>query len=254
MGVGVYENKFDGFGGTFIVASSYFDEDAYEKYISDLASNLDVEVFEKDGNFYYKTDGLISLSEFDNKISALERGIKHKGEFLMTYESWAEQSSQDEYHDVRDFIEESLKDIEFVSCIERDAWMDMEGRFNLICGNDYFEVGVMEWETDYVIGVAPTEKLNDILESEEEIRAEFSKNPDDFREQMRNLGEDIKTLARASLFENGFKARYKTSGYTSSTYEDLDMDSIQHTIEELKRKIRTSSEEIFKKESRIKMK
>lgn len=225
MGVGVYENNFNGVGGTFIIDQEYFSEDNYEEYVEKLADSLGVIAWEDDEGESYSfvlKDGSESASIYGDRIKAFAAGILAvDGTHIPIYEIWAQDGAEDEFREIKEIL--TLRGAGFSCSLNlREDRFDLDREFISICFDDYFEIGIRSWETDYIVAVAPRLSLDETLQSDIDIVSTYKRSPSKFKEEIEKMGEILLELARASLLENGHEAWFKTSGYTSSRYTDLD--------------------------------
>lgn len=245
MGVGVFESDFDKTGGTFIIDQSYFDEDAYMEDLRSLAEDLKIKIlpFQENGLFSDEKGHLIYQSERE----ALESEIELKGGIYQSFDQWSQQSSIDEWNNIKGTICSAISD----SPADCDDYMDADKNFSLICEKDIFQVGIRSWETNYIIGVVPAAGLYNMLQDDLEIFAEYGIEPEEFRERVRDLSQRILFIARAALFENGIQARYKTSGYTAGRYSDLDqIKDISSEINQKREELTELMDQFFKPEAK----
>lgn len=225
MGVGVYENKFNGVGGTFIIDQEHFSEDSYEECVEKLADSLGVTAWEDDEGESYSfvlKDGRESSSIYGDRIKAFAAGIlAADGTHIPIYEMWAQDGAEDEFREIKEIL--TLRGAGLLCSLNlREDPFDLDREFVSICSDDYFEIGIRSWETDYIVAVAPRLSLDETLQSDLDIVSTYKRSPSKFKEEIDKMGEILLELARASLLENGHEARFKTSGYTSSRYTDLD--------------------------------
>lgn len=245
MGVGVFESDFDKTGGTFIIDQSYFDEDAYMENLRSLAEDLKIKIlpFQENGLFSDERGHLIYQSERE----ALESEIELKGGIYQSFNQWSQQSSIDEWNDIKATICSALSG----SPVDDNDYMDADKNFSLVCERGLFQVGIRSWETDYIIGVAPAAGLYNTFQDDLEIFTEYGVEPEEFRERVGDISERILFIARAALFKNAIQARYRTSGYTTGRYNDLDqIKNISSEINQKKEELTELMDQIFKPEAK----
>lgn len=251
MGVGVFEEKFDGFGGTFIIDQTYFDDEKYKEYIEECAENNMVYAIQEEDSdewVFITADGTKSEKAFKSEIDALIAGLDTTNDVVVPQDMWAEDSAINEFEEIATTL--VLRDIGF-SVEPRNkgvmSGMDLDKEIGAISSDDLFQIGIRSWETDYVIAVAPTSRLHEAIEDDRELISRYKRAPTAFKEEVEKIAGILMDIARAELFKGGHQARYKTSGYTTSRYSDLDgVENIDAHIEGLRDAYRKAIKRTFR--------
>jgi len=120
--------------------------------------------------------------------------------------------------------------------VDRESWSQNEY-------GDIIEIGWRSWEHDFVIGVGGAGRFATWMQDPdgyvEEIVAEMGMSPKRAGDVYGNLSSAVQEYVRIRLMQDGFRCRYKTSGYTSSAYAVPDDASAR--LEELKASIKELS-------------
>jgi hypothetical protein len=199
MGVGVYESDFDGTGETFIVSPDFYNTpEDYEAYCKDFEGD------EGDEPLDFETWAQQNYDDFDENLK------------------WSIKSALD--HVGKGFHEPRPRDRERFGA---------DGDFSLLFRGHDLDVGVRGWETDAIVGVAPTrEHVRRMIEVGEEYdgecEAEFECSLEALRETYAGAVSSLTEMAIQALVRDGFDCRYRTSGYTSGGYlkdDDFDFDA-----------------------------
>ncbi|WP_327210408.1 hypothetical protein [Rhizobium leguminosarum] len=199
MGVGVYESDFDGTGETFIVSPDFYNtQEDYEAYCKD---------FERE-----------------------------EGDEPLDFETWAQQNCDDFDENLKWSIKAALDHVGkgFHQPRPRDRERFGADRdFALMFRGHDLDVGVRGWETDTIVGIAPTgEHVRRMIEIGEEYdgecEAEFECSLEALRDEYGVAVSALAEIIIQTLVRDGVDVRFKTSGYTSAKYqskEDFDFDA-----------------------------
>lgn len=95
--------------------------------------------------------------------------------------------------------------------------------FVAILDSKWVQLGWQSWESDFIIGVGPGHpSIKNWLENPDayagDIISETGRAPSVIADLHAKLVDDLSEFARLTLMVNGIECRYKTSGYTSSSY------------------------------------
>jgi hypothetical protein len=198
MGVGVYESDFDGTGETFIVSPDFYNTpEDYEAYCKDFEGE------EGDEPLDFETWGQQNYEDFDENLK------------------WSIKSALD--HVGRGFHKADRQDRERFGA---------DSKFTLLFRGHDLDVGVRGWETDTIVGVAPTrEHVRRMIEVGEEYdgecEAEFECSLEALRDEYAVAVSALTEIVIQTLVRDGIDVRFRTSGYTTGGYgrkEDFDFD------------------------------
>lgn len=210
MGRGTYESNFNGKGLTFIVDGMISDlEESYQSY------NNDIEEVEKSLSYEeYAEDQY--MQRYDDLVSVVMSGA-HK--FFVEV--------QQSLNSVGDHV------IKRATSDNRQAEFDNSFRCVFDFDNNV-EVGILEWENDYIVGVSlSNEPLDEIPIN---LVLEHGLCAEDYKNRQVMLADSLARYLRNYISEKGFDSRYKTSGYTSRLYDT------ENTKSEMRKAVKDFSE------------
>lgn len=184
MGVGTFSSDFHGTGGTFIVDGPLATETDYEAY----------------------------------KVEA--------GDDPMEYTEWMIQEDEDFNEDLVGALSELCRQLGMTLGKRRRleaSRAPFDSDFVAIGDNDIVAVGWRSWENDFIIGVGPDRAwLGYLDEGGAEAIREKARPVEALREEFGVLQQAIQDYVRLGLMERGYECRFKTSGYTSASYDKPD--------------------------------
>lgn len=186
MGYGVYDSDFDGTGGTFLVSGPIPTEEGYAAYVADCRS-----------------DGDEPLPE----------------------DAWREQECEDFESDLDDALRGAVSDIGLTLAKRTRGSYPRAGfdeDFTLRAEGDQVAVGLRQWQHDYVIGVAASARMAEALADPEGEAATFLETgrlPEAYKAIYDGARDAVQDYVRLRMMQDGFECRFRTSGYTSGTYE-----------------------------------
>lgn len=183
MGVGVYESTFHDRGGTFLVDGPLGTDEDYESYRLDCES-----------------DGVDALSR----------------------EGWAQQDYDDENGFLLDSATTAAKKAGLSAAARKQfssAYAPFDREFSLLAEDDFVAVGWRSWQHDFVIGVGPTTRAEQMLDFDAaESAVELGRSIDGFKADYDALAAAVLEYVRLEAMRNGLGCRYRTSGYTTAAY------------------------------------
>lgn len=252
MGVGVYESNFNGTGETFLVDGPLSTDDDYNFYVRNTIAtekgiSVDKVVLEKDVNDVLDAD-------FDDPD---DYGT-------LSFEQWAQDDYDDFNRDMIMSVEEAADALGMPISVRDNFRADranFDGDFVQIAEDDYVEIGWRSWETDFVIGVAPSRQAKEWVEDgayhTDDIVNETGLTPDEYAEKVANLVSQTASYLRVALSDAGLDLKYKTSGYTTSSYDREDkpeevLAELKETIQGLRNDTQRSLSEVTS-EQRVKL-
>ena len=235
MGVGVFYDDFDKTGSTFMVDGPLTNDDDYEDYLLSIAKDAGIVVEQAgDGDWNYRSEADapdVDDGQYGSQLKALTAGLDSSDHGYLTSEGF----SQDAYDHANE---------EFISIVERagrnlgmsvtprvgfsaersDFDSDFVSIFDSKCGK--FGVGWRSWEHDFVIAVAANkgrggwqEELGSLEYNVDRIIDGTGRAPAIFKTLHDKVCADLMDYVRLTLANEGIKARYRTSGYTTSQYQ-----------------------------------
>lgn len=190
MGVGVYDSDFNGTGETFIVSPDFYNtQEDYEAYCNDFSED--------------------------------------EGDEPLNFEDWAQQNHDDFYENLRYSIKSALEHMGSAFHLANPRDLESFGadrQFTLLFRGLELDVGIRGWETDYVIGVAPTRGyVRAMISDGEDFAGECEREFECSLESLRNgYASAVAALTNTliqTLLRDGYDCRFKTSGYTTSSYQ-----------------------------------
>lgn len=190
MGVGVYDSDFNGTGETFIVSPDFYNtQEDYEAYCNDFSED--------------------------------------EGDEPLDFQDWATQNDEDFYENLKYSIKSALDGIGsgfHMSEPRSRSRFGADSDFALAFQGRELDIGIRGWETDYVVGVAPTrEHVRSQMEAGEqydgECENEFDCSLESLREQYTSAVDALTNTLIQTLLRDGYDCRFKTSGYTTSSYQ-----------------------------------
>lgn len=194
MGVGVFSSTFEGTGKTFIVSGQCLCQSNYDEFAQQVRDDGDEPV---DSDTWFQDQ---AQDEYDGIVQTLQGAAQALG---LTP---ADTSFRNREHGPEDFV---------LIAQHHDSG---------------FCVGLRSWELDYIVGVwqaggsgadGINEKFGNFRDDGElEIFLEAMAPPKAVLEIRDRLVENLDTYFRATLQKNNYECRYRTGGYTTSTYTD----------------------------------
>lgn len=191
MGVGVYASNFNGKGSTFLVDGLIYDlEEAYEDYVRDVGE-------EEACNYeLYAEDQYRSL--YEDFVGVLQDG------------------SRSFFSAVQSHLDTEGQKLPELGTYE-DGWAEFDSQFRVVY--DYYadiQVGIRQWESDYVVGVSLTKDPMDDIPIN--IVLQYGLCREDYKDHQVMMVDALATYLRYHLAENGYTPRYRTSAWTSAAY------------------------------------
>jgi hypothetical protein len=236
MGVGVYSSDFNGTGGTFLVSGIYASEEDYADYRKERLAEYQKENRKENG-----PSGALELMGLDDE---------DEDDFsLPDYETW----SQDRYDDFNEVLLDSVasigKELGFTATRRRrfdSESADFDDEFLSLSIGEAVEIGWRSWEHDFVIGIGGYGSIGRMMQDIDgyagEIVNEMGMAPERAADLYADLVSSVEEYVRIRLMQYSFSCSYKTSGYTSSSYQlpenvEARCEELRATIKELSSKL-----------------
>lgn len=194
MGVGVFTSDFEQTGVTFMLSPDFYLTDGeyagyQEACEADGNDPLDKDEWERQTLNDYEIDAGFVILSAAQKLSKNTKWLSHRTD------SFPADSS-----------------------------------FFPVCSSTEFIVGTRSWESDYVIGIVPIQATRELLINGEEYDGQCLEQTgqtlDDLRNNTETAIEIVKDVVIQALINEGYKCRYRTSGYTTASYEKIDDFSV----------------------------
>lgn len=267
MGVGVFSDDFQETGSTFIVSGEYVSESDHNEYLDGLATDNEIIVDQcedESWNFRHskdplpeKGDSYWSVGQHDQRKDALDAAFEKYDIYAPSYETW----SQEQYDDFNSNFIAIVKRAGTELGLGISQYSDLHTRkvtrasfdsdFCEILNDpikNMFSVGWRSWEHDFVIGIGASESTNfgssyswqDLLSKPDnqyfapEIIIYSGKSPTRFGDDYQKMITAVEEYIRLSLMKDGIECSFKTSGYTTGSYELPDAKVVEERLLQLR--------------------
>jgi hypothetical protein len=235
MGVGVYSSTFNGTGGTFIVDMTPGGEEEYQQYLRDNGPE-DLPSFEEWRKDYSDGDeaGEDEYKEFLVELTE---------ESCLSFELWQQDQVDALVEGMEATVHYAARQLGMDPVFSRGGRYDrasFDSEFVSAATSRYVEIGWRSWQDDFIVGIAGDSDARNWIEDPEGYAEEIIDNtglaPSKFAEIYGSLADAVQDYVRLSLMRDGHDCRFKTSGYTSSSYQEPE-EGYDAPLEKLREKI-----------------
>lgn len=239
MGVGVFSSDFKGTGGTFLVDGLVGGEDEYRAYVLE---NLPASVMPfEEWKASVAEDPEASEDEYKDYL------FEVPSEEAVDFETWQTDQNMSLTSDIEAILATAARELGMTVSTARGGRYeraDFDGDFVLVGGDQYVQIGWRSWQHDYVVGVGADSQVfgwvSEPSAHSGEIIDRFGLTKDAFVGIYASLAEHVEEYVRLSLMQAGQDCRFKTSGYTASSYEaptegfEAALEALRDSIKQLR--------------------
>jgi hypothetical protein len=237
MGVGVYSSDFNGSGGTFIVDGLVGGDEEYRKYVlGNVPSDaISLETWRKEVAEDPDSD------EDDYKDYLYELAEEESDDL----ETWQGDQDSALIEDIEETIKAAARQLGMTAEETRHgryARAGFDDNFVLMASGTNVDIGWRSWEHDIIVGVGGSSLTREWAGESDAFAGEIIDNtglaPSTFADIYGALSDAVQTYVRLSLMRDGKECRHKTSGYTTSAYQNPE-EGFDAALEMLRQKIAT---------------